>query len=360
MKQFALATALGLALATTASASNFSVSGAGGAFPDVNGTNTWNVSYGGSYFTSPAAVANAVTSITSVKLSGLNHTWRGDLHIFLVDPTGLKHAIVTRPGSTGATVGDSGDYLVGDYTFVDVGGGTVAQGATNISPGTYNQYTNTGTGMWTAGADNVSFASITGPAGTWTLGVEDWAAGDVGSITGWTLNGTDNSGAPVAFCDPGVGNVQPCPCVNPPSGTGRGCNNSAATGGATIAGSGASSLAADTLVLTSSNQTANGTTIALQGGATVAAGTTFGQGVRCVGGTLKRLYVKSPGGTGGITAPSGLDLSVSAQSAALGDVIAAGTHRYYMTYYRDPTVLGGCPQASTFNGTNAIDVTWAP
>ena len=51
---------------------------------------------------------------------------------------------------------------------------------------------------------------------------------------------------------------------------------------------------------------------------------------------------------------------MSAQSSALGDTIASGSHRYYMTYYRDPTVLGGCPAVSTFNGTNALDVTWAP
>ena len=163
-----------------------------------------------------------------------------------------------------------------------------------------------------------------------------------------------------SFCTPGTSGVMLCPCTNGPTGTNRGCNNSAATGGASIAASGSASLAADTLVFASSNQTANGTTILLQGDAALAAGTAFGQGVRCVNGNLKRLYVKVPAGTGGITAPVGGDLSVSAQSAALGDVIPAAAHRYYMTYYRDPVVLGGCPAASTFNGTNAVNVTWLP
>jgi hypothetical protein len=84
----------------------------------------------------------------------------------------------------------------------------------------------------------------------------------------------------------------------------------------------------------------------------------FGQGVRCVGGTLKRLYVRSPGGTGGISVPQVGDNSVSAQSALLGDVIAPGSTRYYMAYYRDPIVLGGCAASATFNATNALSVAW--
>ena len=55
-----------------------------------------------------------------------------------------------------------------------------------------------------------------------------------------------------------------------------------------------------------------------------------------------------------------MDPSVSTRSATLGDVIGPGTHRYYMVYYRDPVVLGGCPAASTYNATNAFDVTWLP
>ena len=169
---------------------------------------------------------------------------------------------------------------------------------------------------------------------------------------------TVGGGAPVAICDPGASGVIACPCSNPASGAGRGCDNSLATGGATIAASGNSNLAGDTLVFTTGSQTLNGTTILLQGTANNGTGTVFGQGVRCVAGSLKRLYVKSPGGTGGITAPAGADPTVSARSAALGDTITAGSHRYYMAYYRDPIVLGGCPATSSFNATPGIDVTW--
>jgi len=163
-----------------------------------------------------------------------------------------------------------------------------------------------------------------------------------------------------AFCDAGVSGVIACPCGNPPAAAGKGCDNSAATGGASISASGAANTAGDTLVFTTGGQTANGTTIILQGNAIAGggAGVPFGQGVRCVGGTLKRLYVKSPGGTGGVTAPVGADPTVSTQSANLGDPIAAGSTRYYMAYYRDPIVLGGCAANATFNATNALQVAW--
>jgi hypothetical protein len=95
----------------------------------------------------------------------------------------------------------------------------------------------------------------------------------------------------------------------------------------------------------------------LQGTLSSSSGLVFGQGVRCVVGTLKRLYVKTASG-GSITAPLGSDPSVSARSAALGNPISAGQHRYYMVYYRDPIVLGGCPATSTFNATDALDLQW--
>ena len=101
------------------------------------------------------------------------------------------------------------------------------------------------------------------------------------------------------------------------------------------------------------------TSILLQGNVEVANGTAFGMGVRCVGGTLKRLYVKTASG-GSITAPGPGDLSVSARSATLNHPIAPGTDRWYAVYYRDPIVLGGCSAASTFNATQTGAVSWFP
>jgi hypothetical protein len=82
--------------------------------------------------------------------------------------------------------------------------------------------------------------------------------------------------------------------------------------------------------------------------------------VRCAAGSLKRLYTKSASG-GSITAPDfGLgDPTVHARSAALGDLIQAGESRWYLVYYRDPTVLGGCPSSSTFNATQTGRIDWS-
>jgi hypothetical protein len=114
----------------------------------------------------------------------------------------------------------------------------------------------------------------------------------------------------------------------------------------------------DSLVFTTNAEKPIATSIVMQGNALASQGVFFGQGVRCVGGTLKRLYTKMAVG-GSITAPSGADPSISARSAALGDVISAGQSRYYLVYYRDPIVLGGCPSSSTFNATQTGQVAWS-
>jgi hypothetical protein len=73
---------------------------------------------------------------------------------------------------------------------------------------------------------------------------------------------------------------------------------------------------------------------------------------------LKRLYVEHAV-NGTISAPSGTELDVHTRSANLGDPIAAGSARYYYVYYRDQTVLGGCPSTSTFNASHALRVIWS-
>ena len=164
-----------------------------------------------------------------------------------------------------------------------------------------------------------------------------------------------------SLCDPGGGGILPCPCANPPSGAGRGCDNSAATGGARLTASGTANLAADTLVFTTSGQQPTALSIVLQGRAFLPVGTVYGQGIRCVDQTLKRLYTKGAVG-GSITAPDfgAGDPPVSARSAAKGDPIQPGQPRTYLVYYRDTIVLGGCPATSNFNATQTGQVSWAP
>jgi hypothetical protein len=164
-------------------------------------------------------------------------------------------------------------------------------------------------------------------------------------------------------CIPGVAGVMACPCSNPqvPAGSTRGCNNSAATGGAQMTSTGAASLTTDTASFTSSGEKPTASTIFLQGKDPIlAAGVKFGQGVRCINATLKRLYVHNAV-AGTVTFPQGGDANVHTQSAAKGDVITAGTNRHYMCYYRDPTVLGACtPLVDTFNASQSQVVLWTP
>jgi len=163
----------------------------------------------------------------------------------------------------------------------------------------------------------------------------------------------------VPFCSPGLAGVIGCPCANPPAGPGRGCENSSATGGASLASSGTPSLALDSGQFSTTGETPTASTVLLQGNAPIATGIAFGQGVRCVGGSLERLYVLAASG-GSISVPQPGDPHVAAQSAALGDPIAPGEHRFYMAYYRDPIVLGGCAAQDSYNGTDALDLLWAP
>ena len=163
-----------------------------------------------------------------------------------------------------------------------------------------------------------------------------------------------------SLCDPGAGGVQACPCSNPPSGSGRGCDNSAATGGAALSAAGGAYLSSDSLVFMTSGEKPTATSILLQGTTHVAGGVVYGQGIRCLGGTLKRLFTKAASG-GSITAPNlpGGDPTVSARSSALGSPISAGQSRWYLVFYRDPIVIGGCPVTSTFNATQTGRVDWS-
>jgi Tol biopolymer transport system component len=164
-----------------------------------------------------------------------------------------------------------------------------------------------------------------------------------------------------SLCDPGSGGVIVCPCSNPAGGPGRGCDNSSGTGGAILSASGVAYLSQDSLVFTTSGEKPTALSIVSQWTGTHPTGAVFGQGVGCTGGTRKKLYSKTASG-GSITAPDfgAGDLPVSVRSAALGDTIPAGQTRWYLVYYRDPIVLGGCPASSTFNATQTGAVAWLP
>jgi len=210
---------------------------------------------------------------------------------------------------------------------------------------------------------NGSMFSSTDPLqnlGLWTGGfycVYGWTITGGGTFIDIDLSSFElslpHTGQPLCFGD----GTQPvaCPCAN--SGlAGRGCDNSVATGGAVLSGLG--SLSPDTLVLTSTGELPSVLSVFLQGNQVLAAPVSFGDGLRCAGGVLKRLYIKNASG-GVVSAPATGDLPISAQSALLGDTIAPGTSRWYQVYYRDPN-QGFCsaPQGNTWNVTNALQIDW--
>ena len=163
------------------------------------------------------------------------------------------------------------------------------------------------------------------------------------------VNETDAT--PMCFGD---GSGAACPCGNGGS-TGHGCQNSAGTGGAELYASGG--IAPDTLVLRSEGELPTALSIFLQGNAVVPVAP-FGDGLRCAGGILKRLYVKHAE-HGLAVAPEPGDLRITQQSAALGDPIAPGERRYYQVYYRDPDLaFCAAPAGGSFNVSNMLKVVW--
>ncbi len=196
-------------------------------------------------------------------------------------------------------------------------------------------------------------------------GSDNLVPGDTNGKNDVFLRDRNTTGATI-LCSPGVANVLTCPCSNPPSGPGRGCDNSAGTGGATLAVSGIAYLSMDSLAFTTSGELPTATSILLQGDALAASGIAYGRGVRCVTGTVTPLFTKSASG-GSILAPdapSG-DPSVSERSAAKGDMIQPGQSRWYLVAYRDPIAACGVhgPSAvavTTFDTTPTARVDWGP
>jgi hypothetical protein len=188
----------------------------------------------------------------------------------------------------------------------------------------------------------------------WTEGNFFTAVPTLGDVVGTfvTIGGCPST---TPFCAGDGSTPTPCPCGNT-GGVERGCQNSGSTGGAKLVSAG--SLEPDGLVLTSSSEMPTAPSIFLQGDANVFAGAVFGDGIRCAGGILKRIGLKSAVG-GTVVYPQAGDPGIRARSAALGDTIPNGSVRYYQVYYRDPDpVFCPVPTGNTWNASNGIVVTW--
>lgn len=165
------------------------------------------------------------------------------------------------------------------------------------------------------------------------------------------------------FCLPGADGILPCPCNNPPTEPGRGCNNYG-TGppeSSRLSATGDAALSNDTILLMAEGENAFSLNVFWQGKSpTIATGIAHGAGVRCVSSTLRRLYTGAANNAM-IARPGPSDPSVHDRTASVGSPIACGETRHYFNIYRDPVAAGPCGNSSsTVNLTNAGSITWGP
>lgn len=175
-------------LAGTAAAQSYN--GAGFAIPD-------NSAAGPGSASSSIVITDAgsVQDLT-VTLTGMNHTWVGDLIITLSNGSSSIDLINRTGNGPTSTFGFSWN-LDGDYTFDDAAGQS------------FEGFGNPGTGVILSSgsyAPEGALSSFNGGslAGTWTLSISDNATGDTGGLSGWTLT---NVPAPSAVALLGLGGL---------------------------------------------------------------------------------------------------------------------------------------------------------
>lgn len=162
---------------------------------------------------------------------------------------------------------------------------------------------------------------------------------------------------PVTYFCFGDGTGLACPCANNGA-VGNGCANSLNANGGNLTASGIASVSGDTWTISGSG-IPNGPGLYYQalnqlGGGN---GVLFGDGIRCIGGTVIRLGIVTAAGNAS-SYPSPNPPAVNAIPISVKGFNAAGDVRNYQLWYRDSTI-GFCT-ANVFNLTNAVNVTWTP
>jgi hypothetical protein len=140
--------------------------------------------------------------ITSVAISfnGLNHTFVGDWVMTLTHPNGTTSMdIMSRPGrGSASTFGFGSDYVANNmYSFSDAGAtlfdvappATILSGDYRPSSNPNPPATNALAYVYTPTSFNSTFGGLDSN-GLWTLTITDWAGGDVGGLTDFTLTVT--------------------------------------------------------------------------------------------------------------------------------------------------------------------------
>jgi hypothetical protein len=149
------------------------------------------------------------------------------------------------------------------------------------------------------------------------------------------------------FCY-GDGSSGSCPCGNF-GGSGRGCANSVTNGGQ-LYPQGENSVISDSFSLSALNLPPTAPVLFFQGTVAGTSAAFFGDGLRCVNGSLVRIATKTAV-NGNATYPGPGDLPISVK----GGIPAEGGARAYQAWYRNGASF--CT-ASTFNLTGGVRMLW--
>jgi Tol biopolymer transport system component len=322
----------------------------------------------------PAISADGRYVAFSSDASNLGPGWNGGFQVFVHDrQTGVTTEVSVDSSNVGGDHGAFMPSISADGRFV-----AFASNSTNLVPNDTNAAMDIFLRDRETGATSrmsVDSAGVQGNAGSgfgyayptppsmsadgrlvvfYSSATNFWP-GDVNGAFDVFVRDRGAASSLTAYCF-GDGSGAACPCSNNGQ-AGHGCGNSAVASGALLGASGEASLAASTVQLLSSGEPQMAMSIVFQGSATIAP-VLYGDGLRCVGGNLLRLYVKTAVG-GNMTAPEAGDPSIPMRSAQVGDPISLGGSRFYHVYYRDPNLLFCLPPAGgRFNVTNSIAIAW--
>jgi Tol biopolymer transport system component len=185
-------------------------------------------------------------------------------------------------------------------------------------------------------------------------GASNLVAGDANGLFDVFAHGCGSQPQPTQFCW-GDGSWGTCPCGNYGFAT-QGCQNSYATGGGLITGTGASSVSADTFTLNVYSLPATTAVLFFQGDQQVAQGTGihFGDGLLCAGGAVIRLGIRFCVGGQAQLGFTASDTAISVTGMIPSTTVSL---RYYQGWYRDAGVF--C-SSDVYNLTSGLTVTWIP
>ena len=274
-------------------------------------------------------------------------------YVYVVYNQNSKQGVgaVSVPYAGGATLSDWFFNDV-DYHSGEVQDGTDwsgVEGASEITwtcPQTFAQNPDANAINWATGYTFGFTADLPPGPGVGELTLFEPGVGDVLLVPLDGPGGGPSTGTPFCYGD-GTGTA--CPCANAGA-AGEGCANSSGQG-ARLIGFGAASVANDSLQLHVSG--AAHSVVGLFFGGTAqsnaGAGQTFGDGLLCAVGTIKRLEIAPTNPGGGATSILGISALDGAQS---------GQTRYYQYWFRDPG--GGAPCGSGFNTSQALAIDWQP